>query len=99
MKLLEKYQTEIDKMCRLYNVNQLFAFGSVLTDNFNDSSDVDLIVSFNIIKIEDYASNYYNFKYSLESILQRPIDLLESKTLKNPYFIKSVDNQKQLVYG
>ncbi|MCX2480561.1 nucleotidyltransferase domain-containing protein [Pedobacter sp. MC2016-15] len=99
MKLLEKYQTEIDKMCRLYNVNQLFAFGSVLTDNFNDSSDVDLIVNFNIIKIEDYVSNYYNFKYSLESILQRPVDLLESKALKNPYFIKSVDNQKQLIYG
>lgn len=99
MNLLEKYHSDIQRLCILYNVSQLYAFGSVLTDQFKDSSDVDLIVNFDKIKIDDYANNYYNLKFSLEDILKRPVDLLEGKALKNPYFKKSIEKHRRLVYG
>ncbi|NRF37208.1 nucleotidyltransferase family protein [Pedobacter foliorum] len=99
MNLLEKYQNDIRELCIKYNVNQLYAFGSVLTDGFKDSSDIDLIVNFDKIKIEDYANNYYNLKFSLEDIFKRPVDLLEYKALKNPYFNREIEKQRQLVYG
>ena len=99
MNNLEAYTSDTIKLCEAHKVKNLYAFGSVLTDNFNNESDIDLIVDFSNIAVEDYADNYFNFKFSLQDILQRPIDLLEEKALKNPYFRKSVNQHRKLVYG
>lgn len=99
MNRLETYTPDIIKLCETHKVKSLYAFGSVLTDNFNSDSDIDLIVDFANIEVEDYADNYYDLKFSLQDILQRPIDLLEEKAMKNPYFKQSVNQQRQLVYG
>ena len=99
MNRLEIYKPDIIKLCETHKVKSLYAFGSVLTDNFNKESDIDLIVDFTNIKVEDYADNYFEFKFSLQDILKRPVDLLEEKAIKNPYFRKSVNQQRQLVYG
>ena len=77
----------------------MYAFGSVLTNRFSDKSDIDLIVDFKDVELLKYADNYFDFKFSLEDLLKRPIDLLEEKAIKNPYFKQSVDNQKKLIYG
>ncbi len=96
---LEKYNSEIDKLCRSHSVKSLYAFGSVLTDQFNTKSDIDLIVDFINVSVEDYADNYFDLKFSLQDIFQRPIDLLEERAIKNPYFKQSINQQKRLVYG
>jgi len=51
------------------------------------------------MEVEDYADNYFDLKFSLQEIFKRPIDLLEEKAIKNPYFRLSVNQQRQLVYG
>lgn len=99
MNRLETYASDIIKLCETHNVRSLYAFGSVLTDTFNKESDIDLIVDFSQIGVEDYADNYFDFKFSLQEILKRPIDLLEEKAIKNPYFRASINQQRQLVYG
>lgn len=96
---LAEYSKEIQKLCIRHNVKRLYAFGSVLTDRFNETSDIDLIVDFEPIDISEYADNYYDFKFSLEDILHKPIDLLEEKAIKNPYFRQVVNKQRQLIYG
>jgi uncharacterized protein len=80
-------------------VKSLYAFGSVLTAKFNKESDIDLIVDFANIALEDYADNYFDFKFSLQDILKRAIDLLEHKAIKNPYLKDSIYKQRELVYG
>ncbi|MBC7689334.1 MAG: nucleotidyltransferase domain-containing protein [Aquabacterium sp.] len=80
----------------MHKFNSLYAFGSVLTDGFNNESGIDLIVDFANIEVEDYADNYFDFKFSLQDILKRPVDLLEEKALKNPYSIQSVNQQGNL---
>jgi predicted nucleotidyltransferase len=99
MNTLETYENAIRKLCETHKVKTLYAFGSVLTDKFNKGSDIDLIVDFSTIAVEDYADNYFDFKFSLQDILKRPVDLLEEKAIKNPYFKESVNQQRQLVYG
>ena len=96
---IQKYANEIKKLCESHHVNTLYAFGSVLTNKFNSNSDIDLIVDFNPIDVLEYADNYFNFKFSLQEVFKRPIDLLEQSALKNPYFIHTINKQKQLVYG
>ena len=98
MNRFETYTSDIIRLCKNHKVKSLYAFGSVLTDSFNKESDIDLIVDFSDFAVEDYADNYFDFKFSLQDILKRPVDLLEEKAIKNPYFRKSVNEQRQLVY-
>ena len=82
-----------------HNVGRLFAFGSVLTTQFKNDSDIDLIVDFKEVDLYDYADNYFDLKFSLENLLNREVDLLEDKAIKNPYLRKTIDSSKQLLYG
>ena len=67
-----------------------FAFGSVLTNRFNDKSDIDLVVDFENVPLEEYADNYFDLKDSLSAILQREIDLLEDQAIRNPILRKNI---------
>lgn len=99
MTVLDNYKKDIRLLCSNHKVKELYAFGSVLSDKFNRDSDIDLLVSFQPIDISLYADNYFDFKFSLQNILKRPVDLLEEKAIKNPYFKQSIDKKKQLIYG
>ena len=97
--LIENYSNDITELCKTHKVKSLYAFGSVLTDKFNKESDVDLIVDFQQLDVLDYGDNYYELKFSLENIFNRNVDLLEQKAIKNPYFIKTLNQNKKLIYG
>lgn len=99
MKLIENNIQKIIDLCKRHKVHKLFVFGSVLTNRFNDDSDVDLVVDFNKTEVEDYFDNYFDFKYSLQDLLGREIDLLEEQAIRNPYLKKNVDSTKMLIYG
>ena len=47
MRLIELNMDRIIELCKKYKVKYLYAFGSILTNRFNDESDVDLLVRFN----------------------------------------------------
>lgn len=96
---LEKYINEIRILCHKNKVKSLYVFGSVLTDNFNDSSDIDLIVDIDSKDPLEYSDYYFNLKFALEELLRRQIDLLESRALKNPYLLENIDNSKSLLYA
>lgn len=96
---LDKYMNEISTLCAAYKVRNLYAFGSVLANKLNKKSDVDFLVNFEPIDIDQYADNYYELKFSLQKIFNRRIDLLEEKAIKNPYLLQAINTQKRLVYG
>lgn len=98
MKLIENNIQKIIDLCNKYKVHKLYVFGSILTNRFNDNSDIDLVVDFDKTEVNDYFDNYFDFKYSLEDLLGREIDLLEEQTIKNQYLKKNVDSTKALIY-
>ncbi len=91
--------TILNNLCVKYRVSKLYAFGSVVKGNFTKDSDIDLIVKFERVPLENYADNYFAFKYSLEEMFRRKVDLLEEQAIKNPFFKKSVEKTKHLIYG
>ena len=99
MKIIDKNIDTIIALCQKHKVERLFVFGSILTDKFKKSSDVDFLVDFNDVELYDYADNYFDLKTSLEKLLKREVDLLEDKAIKNPYLRHSIDSSKQLIYG
>ena len=90
---------QIRRICEQQHIRSLFVFGSVCGNGFNDSSDIDLLVSFEPLDYADYADNYFQTAERFEKVFQRPVDLVTEKSLKNPYFIKAVNQTKILLYG
>jgi predicted nucleotidyltransferase len=98
MKELSKHIDQIKKLCSLYKVKALYAFGSVTTDKFRPDSDIDLIVDIEEKDALSYSDSYFNFKFQVEQLLQRQIDLLEQKSIRNPYLKEQIDKTKVLIY-
>ncbi len=90
---------ELKELCDIYNVKAMYVFGSVCTDKFNDKSDIDILISFDNLSIEQYTDNYFDLHYKLQDLFGRKIDLITDKSLSNPYFIKGVEKTKQLIYA
>lgn len=86
-------------LCQKHKVVQLYAFGSVCTDRFSPSSDLDFLVDFEPMEFGDYADNYFQFCEALEKLFKRKVDLVTLRSLSNPYFIKTVDRTKKLIYN
>jgi len=99
MNIIEKNIDRLKKLCKKYNVSKLYVFGSVINNSFSNDSDIDFLVTFGNIELREYADNYFDFKFSLEDLFKRDIDLLEEKAIKNPFFKKSIDKSKELIYG
>ena len=95
---LENYIEQINRLCENHKVKQLYAFGSVLEKRFSDKSDIDLIVDFQSVDPIDYAENYFALKFSLQDLLERPIDLLEQRAILNKYLLQSINESKRLIY-
>lgn len=98
MNILDKYRKEIASLCEIHKVNELSAFGSVMTENFTDSSDIDMLIQFTDMEVLEYFDNYMNLKESLEQLFKRPVDLVEDQAIRNPVFRKIIDRDKFLVY-
>lgn len=99
MKLSKAHIVKLKELCNIYNVDKMYLFGSAVTDNFDDQSDVDFLVKFKPIDLSKYFENYINFKESLKNLLKRDVDLLEEQSIKNPILKKSIDKSKALIYG
>lgn len=94
---------KILELCKKHRVKTLSVFGSILTDRFNEESDVDLLVDFlpydrNSMEF-DYCRNYWDLQDSLEQLFDREVDLIEDGEHLNPLFRHLVYNKKILLYG
>ena len=96
--LLDKMNL-LTEICKAHHVKELFAFGSVCTDSFTDSSDIDLLVSFYSLDFGDYTDNYFALAEILENLFNRKVDLITANSLSNPYFIKTLEKTKTELYA
>ena len=99
MNILNKHIDQIKRLCELNDVSSLFAFGSVTTDKFRPDSDVDLVIEIDDSDPLSYSDKYFNFKFQLEKILKREIDLLEQKAIRNRFLKNEIDRTKIKIYG
>lgn len=66
---------DIERFCRRWNIEELSLFGSVLTTDFNENSDIDILVKFSeqakwtlfdVVSMED----------EIQAIFKRKVDLV-----------------------
>ena len=98
-KILENKINDLKSICLSLNIKRLYAFGSVVSDDFREDSDIDFLISFvENLSIEQYTDNYFTLQYKLRDLFEREIDIVTERTLSNPYFIESIDETKELIY-
>ena len=92
---------EIDGFCRRWNVIEFALFGSVLRQDFDAESDIDVLVTF-------APGVVYTFRQliamqdELETILGRPVDLLDKEAVQqSPNYIrrKAILHSAEVVYA
>lgn len=91
---------EIEELCRALGVRRLDVFGSAVSDSFDVvTSDVDILVDFEPGDDFDHFGTYFALKEGLERILGRPVDLVVSTSIRNPYFRQQVMESKETLYA
>lgn len=94
---IDIHYIQIKNFCQRWSVAEFGLFGSVLREDFNQASDVDVLVSFekdNDISLFDIAQ----MKIELEEIFKRPVDVLEKEALRNPYRKRHILDSYQVIY-
>ncbi len=74
-----------------YHISSLGLFGSVVRDDFNAKSDIDIVVDFS----EPIGIGFIDLANELETILKRKVDLVSKRGIKPAYFTKI---EQEIVY-
>lgn len=83
-----------------HRIKRAYLFGSAVNGSFTDTSDVDFIVDIDdTIEPVELGTHLWDLGFELEELLGRKVDLLTSRSLRNPYFIEEINETKELIYG
>lgn len=97
---IKAYMEELAELCRKYGVKRLELFGSAARGDFVvQHSDVDFVVDFAEEHRLGAFEQYFGFKEALEQLFKRPVDLVEEKAIRNPYFRQAIAQDRMMIYG
>ena len=97
---LEQRRVELETVCRRYGVRRLELFGSAATGQDRPGeSDLDFLVEFGPLPPGGYADAYFGLLESLEELFGRTVDLVVPSAIRNPYFLKAIEETRTLLYA
>lgn len=97
---LFKDKEKIISIFKSHKVEKAYVFGSVLTKNFNKDSDLDFLVKFKVgLDPLSKGELWWDLHDTLREYFNREIDIVTESSLKNPYFIKELEDTKEMIYG
>jgi predicted nucleotidyltransferase len=95
---IERIKPEIEQICQRLPVKRLGLFGSALSQNFSQTSDIDVLVIFESDENIDLFDKYFELKEQLEKIFKREVDLVVDKKFKNPVLREAIDKTRTIIY-
>jgi len=85
-------------LCLRHGVLRLDVFGSAAAGGFDPvNSDLDFIVQMQGEWEPGYSQRFFHLAQDLESLYQRPVDLLTERMIRNPYFKAEVARTRRPV--
>ena len=99
MTLITKNEAAFVDLCRMYEVEKMYAFGSSITTHFDPkTSDVDVVVKIDIEDPVDRGAALLSLWDGLEVFFDKKVDLLTDDSIRNPYLKANIDRTKKLIY-
>ena len=88
-------------LCKRYDVARLEVFGSAArgTDFDPALSDADFLVEFKAGSALAPLEQFFGLANALEDLLGRPVDLVESPAVKNPFVRAGINRCREVLYG
>lgn len=84
--LIENNLEVIRAICREFGLEKLEVFGSIMTDDFRDDSDVDFIAHLpEEFDFGPWGSRFFEIEERLSSILGRDVDVVTPSVFRNPW--------------
>ncbi|OHB58413.1 MAG: hypothetical protein A2Y07_02765 [Planctomycetes bacterium GWF2_50_10] len=97
--LIEEKRQGLAELCKKFHVTRLDVFGSAATGQMTEQSDIDFLVEFDETVNAYRFDNYFELLRELESLFGCHVDLVEPEGLRNPYFIRRVNETRKQVYA
>ena len=98
--LIQNKLGEIISACKKHHVETIALFGSAAKNSMHKDSDIDFLVEFSDdIDVLDYADNYFSLLDQLQTILNKKVDLVSERSLKNPILKEHVYQSKVDLYA
>ncbi len=90
---------EIAILCDRYGVSHLELSGSAVGADFDpESSDYDFLVELDDRATGSRIRRWLGLADALEALLGRHVDLVNPRSIRNPYFLQAVNNSRVLIY-
>ena len=89
---------KIEKFCLKWNIVEFSLFGSILRDDFEPESDIDILISLSE-KADLDLYDWITMIKELEGIFGREVDLVEKSTLRNPFRRHSILTNREIIYA
>ncbi len=96
--MVEKNRNQIKKLCEQYRVKTFFADRVLMGKDLKEDPDLGFIVDFEETDPFKYTDLYFQLKESLEKLLNRKINLIEERGIKNQILKKELESTKALIY-
>jgi predicted nucleotidyltransferase len=93
-------QKRIQAFCQRWKITRMEVFGSALTKDFSDASDIDLLVEFDP-SFHRTLSDQIMMQEELEELFGREVDFIVKKTIqnsRNPYKRSNILNNTREIY-
>lgn len=98
--LIEAKRAALVQLCTQYRVRRLELFGSATGERFDpDTSDLDFLVEFQALSPREHADAFFGLMEELQKMFGRPVDLVELRAIRNPYFRQAVEQTRTLLYA
>jgi predicted nucleotidyltransferase len=97
-RISEQIET-IRELCREFGVARLDLFGSATTTAFDpERSDIDFLVEYEpTTDLGPWMRRHFELQRRLSDLLGTSVDLVMTGGLRNPYFIRSVNQTGDLI--
>lgn len=97
--IIQENRNHLKRLCERFGVKRFEVFGSAVSDHFAPDSDLDFLVEFLPTTPVRHADAYFGLLNALRELLGRPVDLLETNAIKNPYLLESINQQRVELYA
>lgn len=97
--IVSSRRDELAELCRRFRVLRLEVFGSAADGTFDPTrSDLDFLVTYEPLSPGEHYESYFGLWEGLQELFTRKIDLVEPGAMRNPYFIRSVNESRKILY-
>ena len=88
----------LQDLCREFAVKRLALFGSAARSH-EAPGDYDFLVEFEQLGPGQYADQYFGFLEALEDLFGRPVDLVMRSSIRNRFFLESIERDLKQLYA